>query len=575
MKKIQNKIIISVAAIIILFAIALLIFVDNQLRKDHLVIIKSEMDMETELIELLLTGKALKADNLSQQLANISKKINYRITIIGLDGIALADSEKPVSDMDNHLYRKEVKDSIASGKGESIRFSHTLNIDMLYFARNNGKYIIRISKPLYQIDDALNNLRIIIFLTAFGIMIFALFFIMIFSKKITDPIKETMNFAEDFANGDYTKKILNYKNDEVGALQRSLNKLADVIVNKMSALAIEQNKLMVTIDNISDGIAVIDSNKKIVIANKAFASMLKLTEYINKKYYEIIRSSNLDSIIEFCLLNGERVNFTNKFNNDIICDIFIIPLKEIKSIQGILLVLHNITEKKKLDEMKTELVANLSHELKTPVTIIKGYLETIKENFKEPVIDKNLLTDYINRAIQNAERQNSILNDMLKLNMLESIADFSSEKINLKDIIANCVNILSAKAEKKKLDIDFITDFPYKDIPANKFLVEEIFFNIIDNAINYTNSGGNVIITAEQADSKLKITVADTGIGIPADSLDRIFERFYRVDKSRSRETGGTGLGLSIVKHAIELLNWNINVESDKDGTKFIIEISI
>lgn len=404
-------------------------------------------------------------------------------------------------------------------------------------------------------------------------MIFALFIIIIISKKITNPIKETMLFAEEFSNGNYSKRILNYNNDEIGALQKSLNKLADVIISKMDALALEQNKLTVTIDNINDGIAVIDSSKKIIIANKAFDSILNTGKYLNKKYYEVLRSSSLDTMIEYCLQNGERAEFTEKFYNSIICDIFIIPLKEVKSIQGVLLVLHNITEKKKLDEMKTELVANLSHELKTPITIIKGYIETIKDNFKESSIDKKTIEDFIDRAIQNADRQNSIINDMLKLNMIETVTHLSSEKINLKDIILNCINILTSKLQKKNLSLDYNIELLDKNISANRFLAEEIFFNIIDNAINYTNHGGNIDISSEQENGKTKIIIADTGIGIPSESIDRIFERFYRVDKSRSRDTGGTGLGLSIVKHAVELLRWNINVESDKCGTRFIILI--
>jgi two-component system phosphate regulon sensor histidine kinase PhoR len=347
--------------------------------------------------------------------------------------------------------------------------------------------------------------------------------------------------------------------------------MADRIVRDMNMLVAEQNKLKTTLESINDGIAVIDKDKRIVIANRAFISLLGInTETTTGKiYYEAIRGSSLNKNIELSLKTGESAEFQEKLFSEKFCEIIIVPVKDKAELEGILLVLHDITEKKKIDQLKTDLIGNLSHELKTPIAILKGYLETIQLNPD----DKEQNTDYIAKALINLERQNSIINDMLKLNMLETMKEASIEKINIKDIIFNCVEILNSKAIAKEIEINFNIDLLDNSIDGNKFLAEEIFFNVILNAINYNNQKGRIGITSEKKNGKITISISDTGIGIPEESIDRIFERFYRVDKSRSRATGGTGLGLSIVKHAAEMLGWKIRVESGNNGTTFLIEI--
>ncbi len=201
------------------------------------------------------------------------------------------------------------------------------------------------------------------------------------------------------------------------------------------------------------------------------------------------------------------------------------------------------------------------------------FLKDILKQYSLIINDTEMNTDFISKALINLERQNSIINDMLKLNMLETMTEITFEKINIKDIITSCMEILNTKATAKEIKINLNIDLLDKQIDGNKFLAEEIFYNIIINAINYNNNKGRIEIEAKESNGKIIVSIADTGIGIPEDSIDRIFERFYRVDKSRSRATGGTGLGLSIVKHAVEILNWKINVESGGNGTTFFIEI--
>jgi two-component system phosphate regulon sensor histidine kinase PhoR len=268
-------------------------------------------------------------------------------------------------------------------------------------------------------------------------------------------------------------------------------------------------------------------------------------------------------------MHGIPLFFEQELGGGTYCDVTINPIRDEKLIQGILVVMHDITERKRIMELKTELVGNLSHELKTPVAILKGYLETILAHPDDPELLRNSLA----KALVNVDRQNSIINDMLKLNLLETTDSFPFEPIDIGEVLDTCIGSLEPKITERGIHVTR----EKKDIPAavsgNRFLAEEVFYNLIDNAINYNRPEGKIIISSEITGSVLAVLISDTGIGIPRESIGRVFERFYRVDRSRSRATGGTGLGLSIVKHAAGLLGWTIQVASDASGTTFRIGI--
>jgi len=556
-----------------LLVIFLLIFFNDLVRKTHLGIIKREMKEKLNIIELIIKDDPsliLKPKIFNETVANASDIVNLRITVINKKGDVLIDSEVPnVAHMENHLYRVEINNAFSSGWGESIRHSNTVNTDMLYMAKFIDPHVFRVAKPLFEIDENLGKVKKMIILLGFSVVLASLIITIYISNIITRPINATLSFARQFSDGDYTKRILNYSNDEIGMVQRSLNIMADTIVDKIDSLLFEQRKLQTTLESITDGIVVIDNVRKILIANSSFHEMFSIDFAVtNRIYYEVIRSRSLNSKIEYALTGGTQLQFEEKMIKGRILDVSIKPISAEKAMQGILVVLHDITEKKKIEQIKTDLVSNMSHELKTPIAIIKGYLETIEENIE----NKELSRDFIRKAIINAERQNAIINDILKLNMLETSSDYLVETINVREIIENCVELLKQKAKNKNISIT-VHNLEALDEPlqASRFLVEEIYFNLIDNALNYTNDNGLVKISAKKQGLNKIVTVSDNGIGIPQNALDRIFERFYRVDKSRSRDTGGTGLGLSIVKHAADLLGWEIMVSSDGAGSTFSI----
>ncbi|HSV98325.1 MAG TPA: ATP-binding protein [Spirochaetota bacterium] len=574
MNKFRYKMIFFYTALTFVIGLFFFFFFIDLARNTHLSIIRKNLAEKAKLTEVFLErGGTLHARDfraLNDEVRRISSIINLRVSVIDLNGNVRGDSSRDVETLDNHYFRKEVRQSIEEGHGESMRYSNSLRTEMLYSALRSNGYIIRLAKPLDEIDQSVARVRNISMSVIGGLLLLAFLVNMAISKVITRPLNETIDFVEDFAHGDLARRIFNYSDDEVGRLQKSLNRLADSMQDKINTLVLEQNKLEVTIENINDGIAVIDGNKKIVLLNKAFSVLMEMkTRPHGRYFYETIRNSTLNASIERSLADGDKSRFEMELLSGVSLEVNINPIREEKTLQGVLIVVHDATERKRIMRIKTELVGNLSHELKTPITILKGYLETIREHLHDPVSTAG----FLEKALLNIDRQNSIINDMLKLNMLETAPVFPLEQISVVDIITNCVNILAPKIRERGITLVPELGDSRLEVKGNRFLVEEVFFNLIDNAINYNRPGGSIGVTAEIRPASLVISVTDTGIGIPEESRERIFERFYRVDKSRSRATGGTGLGLSIVKHTVDLLGWEISVKSGIAGTAFVVEI--
>lgn len=575
LKKISNKLILTYICITVLLAVIIFTMLGSLLRSTLIGMIKSEMSTYDQMIDYEFEKLSIKPESsreLADAVSDLAKIIKLRITVIKKDGTVIADSDVAyVSRLENHQYRKEIIEALNAGAGFSTRYSNTLKTDMLYYAVYKNNITIRIAKPLHEVDQSLAKLRRMVFNVSLFAVVFSVLIIVIISIKITRPLKETLDFASEFAAGNYKRRVLNYSNDEIGTLQKGLNIMADTIVRTIDDHILEHRKLEATIDSINEGIAMIDSGKHIIIHNNSFLSMLGITSDIkNRPYYEVIRNSTLNSRIVHGMKTLERDIFEIEMSSGLIYEAVINPISENRVIRGMLVVLHDISEKRKIERIKSDLVSNVSHELKTPIAIIRGYLETIKENYG----NREMSMNFIDRAIENVDRQNALIQDIIKLNMIESAKDFEMGSVNVKGVIESCLDLLAPKIAKRGINlISNLSDETDYNITANNFLVEEIFFNIIDNGINYNSDRGTLSISSAETDASILIRISDTGVGIPAEFMDRIFERFYRVDRSRSRSTGGTGLGLSIVKHAAMVLSWDVAVESGTEGSTFTVSV--
>ena len=571
-----GKLIIFYSLLILLLTLFLLFFFSSLVRELHLKILTREMSEKISFIALELdpggAGRpAFRRDEARPVLRKLSAIIDLRITLVDASGVVIGDSSSEPDSMDNHRYRREILQAAGGGFGSSIRYSNTLKTGMLYHAKKHGDIFIRVAKPLHEVDASVATARRTILLTGAVLLAIALLLNIFISRYISRPITRSIEFANRFAGGDLTTRIQNYRDDEIGILQKSLNNLADSMDSKISNLMIERSKLRTLIESIHDPIAFIDADMRIMIANGSFIRLwgtesAAATE--GKLFYTVIRNSSINSKIEYSIKTQSGACFEEQVGG-MRYEVFLNTIREYSRLQGLLLIFHDITERKKIEQLKTDLVGNLSHELKTPIAIVKGYLETIGRNLD----NRALCGEFIESALANVDRQASIITDMLKLNRIETASVMKAEKIQIDEIIANCVKILSPKARGMNIALDPGLPQGLAPVSGNAFLAEEVFFNIIDNAINYNRENGSVTVTVSETERQIAVEIRDTGIGIPSDSLERIFERFYRVDKGRSRDTGGTGLGLAIVKHSAQLLGWEIQVDSSDSGTAFKVLI--
>jgi two-component system phosphate regulon sensor histidine kinase PhoR len=569
--RIANKILISYTAIVLVLVAILFIFVDGMIYRENIALLKREMDEKADFIALVLSERAVRgtenAATLASESERIARIVGLRVTLVDFTGRVVADSEvKDLSSIDNHLHRTEIEGAALSGYGDSLRHSSTLNLDTLYYAKKTEAYYVRLAKPLEKIQDSLRETRrrLLIFLAAAAAAGFlSVFFV---ARRMTKPIRETYLFAREFAEGKYERRIRNYSDDEVGSVQRALNKLADTVVEKMNGLVAEQSKLVTAFETLSDGIAVIRADRTVEFVNSAFRDLFSpALSAEGRRSYEVIRSRRINAKIEEALTAAKPLRFDEESGDGLVLEIYLSPVMKGDLPVSLLLVAHDVSEHKRIERIKSDLVGNMSHELKTPVTIMKGYLETLRDNTGDPAMGKTLIA----RAIENADRQNALINDILKLHMIESSSEMIRERVNIADVVGSCVSILSSKAALRNISLQTVIGVDAVIENSNRFLAEEVLFNIIDNAISYNMDGGSVTVSLESQDGRTVCAIRDTGVGIPPESIGRIFERFYRVDKSRSRATGGTGLGLSIVRHAADFLGWRITVQSGETGSEF------
>ncbi|WAM30486.1 sensor histidine kinase [Caldicellulosiruptor naganoensis] len=512
-----------------------------------------------------------------QLLDKVYKKGFFRVTIVNNDGTVLYDSEADKDKMENHLKRPEIVQ--ANEKlGEicfSIQKSKTLKSFFFYAAKkveiNNNPIFIRVSVLLDKTDVILKRALIQTLKFAFICIVLGLILIIGVSSLLYQPLKDLISLItqalKKFAITEFEEE------EDLKWLSLSFTRLYQLLEEKINEVNSLNCRFSSLLNSIEVGIIFFDNKKRIIMFNqqaeKIFATKLKIGDSL----LECIR---IYELFEFLY---DEIIFEKEF--DVVIDgqnkILKVTKKRIKyeeNKEGILLIVSDITIIKKLEKMRSDFVANVSHELKTPLTSIKGFVETLRDGAIE---DKDVAMKFLNIIEVEVERLVRLINDLLYLSEIENakieINEEEEEEVNIKDVVDECVQLLKLKAESKDIKIHLDVDSELK-IKMYRDWLKQLFINLIDNAIIYNKEGGEVFIIVEKSADKILIKVKDTGIGIPQNEIDRIFERFYRVDKGRSRKVGGTGLGLSIVKHIVELYNGKIYVNSEVGkGSEFTIVI--
>ena len=500
----------------------------------------------------------------------VGETTGVRITIIDPQGVVLADSEEDPAFMENHGDRPEVIMAMAGRVGSSLRWSATLKEEMLYVAipmkLTEGVAVLRTSFFLRDVNQFLGAFKKRVTVVAVALGLFSLIYAFFSSKRLSDPIKELVQATSRVAQGDFDVRVLPKGRGELGELAERFNEMAAKLKELFQENLQRKEELERIFSSLEDGLLVLDREGKVILFNKKAQEILEGKELSDRSFWEIGDSAFREAISRVRKTEG---NLTEEL--EISGGVFLLSATYLATTGQTLVLLHDITHLKRMQELKRDLVANVSHELRTPLTAIKGFLEAFEDEDS-----REARSHYLEIIKKHVDRLTNIVQDLLVLSELEDKkTKLDLEDVDLKALLQDVLRPFEEKAKKKGLTLKVDFDPGLPPIKADPFRLQQAFFNLIDNAVKYTEQGEIRISTKGKADH-VEIEVADTGIGIPKEHLPRIFERFYVVDKSRSRRLGGTGLGLSIVKHIVLLQGGEIDVESTPGvGTRFRVRLPL
>ncbi len=497
---------------------------------------------------------------------------NIRLTIIDLDGNVLFDNMADPQSMENHLDREEVKDALEFGEGEAIRNSTTLDEDTYYYAvLLSNDSILRISRQGATIFSHFTNILPFVFLIIFLILLLSFFTSSILTRKILEPVENVVENMERLAGNKELDEFIIY--DEIMPFIKKVETQEKQIMHTIKSLEEKAALMDVITSSMEEGLIFIDKNKKILSTNDSGVKLLEgdnNLSYYGNDFIKLSRSIKLYEALDKSIDNNSSeeliLNQGEKYLN-----IYINPVLSNNMLVGLLILLVDFTKKYKLDLMRREFSANVSHELKTPLTSINGYAEMIENGMaKQEDIKK-----FASTIREEGYRLLNLIDSIIKLSKIEE--EEYSKDFNLIDIYSigeNIVDKLKFIAVEKNIDLNLYGKSTF--INGNEDMIEELIYNLLDNAIKYTPSGGSVNLEIKSQDDWAVIKVTDTGIGIPVSQQSRIFERFYTVDKSRTKKTQSTGLGLSIVKHIVEQHYGKIKLVSEiNKGTQLSVLINL
>jgi two-component system phosphate regulon sensor histidine kinase PhoR len=539
-------------------------FVDNQAQ--HL----ENLAQTLKLLILPLVEEG-RNEEINSFIKDFGKKIQTRITIVDGDGVVLADSEEDYRKMENHRYRPEILEALQGKIGKSIRWSDTVRQEMLYVGLplEKGQKVIgvlRVSLFLKDIQHLLaqidkDTVRAVVILLL--LMVAMAFFV---SRGLSRPVKDLIEASRRVAAGNFDVRVYPKTKDEIRDLAENFNYMTAEIRGLFENLARQKEELESILASIQEGLLVLDKDGKVIRANQGLKNIIQNDQVEGRFYWEVVRSSRFGELITEA--RGKKHNLQGEF--DLLEKDYLASASYLPSPERLVVTVHDLTEMRRLERLKKDFVLNVSHELRTPLTAIKGFVETLEAEVEEK--DKY----YLGIIKRNTERLIDIVKDLLLLAELEEKGiSIQTERLDLKLVVQNVLKIFEQKAKEKGLTLELAAGPELPSISADPFAIEQMFINLIDNAVNYTEKGG-VRISLRKGTEAVLIDVEDTGMGIPPEHLDRIFERFYVVDKSRSKKLGGTGLGLAIVKHIVLAHHGEIAVKSlPGQGTTFSVTLPV
>lgn len=498
----------------------------------------------------------------------VSKDTGNRITIIDKDGLVLGDSNHAIIIMEEHSSRPEFFKALKGGIGIETRYSTTEEKYFLYVAVPfKNEYIqgaARIAMPVNKLDAISYQHSSILFTTLFIVGIMAILLGFYMAGRFSEPLKVITEVVKDMATGNLERRIHYQVDDELKILTDAFNDLAEYLESNINEISMVKNRLEAVLDNTVNGVLIIDNESMLTYVNPVGSQLLGIgKDSLGRKHVEAIKNFELIEAIDLAKANLKPINkkIVLYTRGEKILDVNIVPIKiQKESSFNVLVVMNNLTEIKYLEQIRKDFVSNVSHELKTPVAAISGYAETLLDEVKD---NEEKTKEFAGIIFSEAQRLSSLIKRLLELSRLETeLPKLNITSMDIRQLILETLEIMQKRTINSEFKFEYIGSEQEVIINADAELIAQVLINIIDNAVNYSPIGSNIKVYLEDHSDYIKVSVEDEGEGIPTKDLSRIFERFYRVDKTRCRKTGGTGLGLSIVKHLIENHGGQVGVDS-------------
>ena len=539
--------------------------------------------LEPELRELVRTGDSQTMGVLCKALSN---KTATRITVILPSGRVLCDSHDNPAAMDDHSNRPEVAKALAGEIGSATRRSTTLKKDMLYVAipmKDGEKLsaVLRTSVPLVHAESLLASLYLQIALGGLAIVVLAAGISFLVYRRLTRPLEELRLGAERFARGELSAKVMVSDSREVGGVARAMNQMAEQLDDRIRTIVRQRNEQEAVLASMAEGVLAVGANERLLSVNHAAARMLGISadSACNRSIQEVVRNPELQEFVSRALSSDKLLEGSvvlREAQGDRLLQVHGSALRDAQGARiGAVVVLNDVTRLRRLENVRREFVANVSHELKTPITSIKGFVETLLDG---ALADRKEAERFLGVVARHADRLNSIIEDLLLLSQVEQDDErtgLETEELRVQDVLRAAVEACAAKAAEKNTSVETSCPEPLI-ITGNMRLLTQAVANLLDNAIKFSEPGGSVRIEAVRKNGDAVLSVHDHGCGIPPEHLPRLGERFYRVDKARSRQQGGTGLGLAIVKHIMEAHGGALSMESTLgQGSSFHLRLPL
>jgi two-component system phosphate regulon sensor histidine kinase PhoR len=528
----------------------------------------------------LAAGDWPQVDRLCKQLG---AKSQMRITVVLPDGKVVGDTREAPESMYSHADRPEVVDALALGTGKSLRYSHTLQEDELYVGTRIDQAgralgVLRTAVSLAAIDRALRAVQGRLLAGGLLTVLLVAVVTLVISRRITRPLAELRRGAERFGRGELSHRLPIADSEEIAALAETLNQMAAELEEKLHVVVRERNEREAMLASMVEGVLAFDAQERLLRLNRAAGSLLGVApeRATGRTLHELVRNVRLQQLVAEVLASGEpradAIVLQSGAGSKL--DVQVALLRDSRGeMVGALVVLHDVSRLERLERVRRDFVANVSHELRTPITSIKGYVETLLDGAMNA---PEQLERFLRIVAAQTDRLGAIIEDLLSLARIEEDAERSAIPLatgRIKPILQAAIEVCHVKAQEKSIAVELACDDDLQ-APVSAALLEQAVVNLVDNAINYSPAGQTVHVEAERFEREVAVRVRDQGCGIGREHLPRIFERFYRVDRARSRKLGGTGLGLAIVKHIAEVHGGQVTVESTLgEGTTFSLHL--